>query len=436
MSLLKILRTPRAILFIVWLFSFVLLTFKTVPVSGDGIYYYAYLRSMVIDGDLDFQNDLPAFHDSNPHVAKQLDSGVTTPAGRTPNLFSIGPALLWMPVYLFAHGMALTLAPYTGQVADGFSAIELFAPSLATSLYGLLGLALAFYFLRRMAPRASPYIIAGSIAAVFFGSNLFYYLTFEASMSHGLGFFAVTALLAAWSKWRASKTFWQWLLIGALAGLAGLVRWQLLGVALVIPALDLIFLRRSLLALKHLLLVAIGAAIFFIPQLIAWKAIYGSYLIVPQGTGFFDLSSPHFLEVLISNRHGLLTWTPLFIIAGLGLILGLTKKFRSSFAGWALLIIVVQAYINGTALEWWGGEAFGARRFTDISVVFMFGLVILLSSITILKRKKIPHLLAWSLIGILIVANLVFMQVYRRDLIPRGEPVRFSTVVRAVQQLY
>ncbi|MFO0702297.1 MAG: hypothetical protein U0514_00215 [Candidatus Andersenbacteria bacterium] len=36
----------------------------------------------------------------NPYVAQQLDSGVTTPAGLTPNLFSVGPALLWAPVWL------------------------------------------------------------------------------------------------------------------------------------------------------------------------------------------------------------------------------------------------------------------------------------------------------------------------------------------------
>jgi hypothetical protein len=451
MQLVKKLRMPRMILCAAWLLSFMLLTFKTVPVSGDGIYYYAYLRSMVIDRDLDFQNDLEFFHDRNIHVARQLDSGVLTPASRTPNLFSIGPAFLWMPVYVVAHGLAYFLAPYTGQIADGFSSIELFAPSLATALYGLVGLALAYYFLGRVVPRASPLATASLIAAIFFGTNLFYYLTFEASMSHGLGFFAVNLLLVLWLKWRHApfnkKTVWQWLLIGGVIGLAGLVRWQLLAVAIVIPGLDLLIraaknlsrhqARQALQHLGRLALATLGALIVFSAQLIAWKSIYGSYLVVPQGTGFFNLASPHFLEVLFSSRHGLFTWTPLALLAVAGLILALFKKFRSSIAPfvlYALLILLVQTYINGTALEWWGGEAFGPRRFTDISIIFMLGLTVLTSITTTLK--KIWHWIFWTLIAVCIIVNLLFMQIYRHGLIPRDQPLRFSTVVDATQQLY
>ena len=63
-------------------------------VNGDAIQYYAYLRSLAIDGDLDFTNDYQILYGT--HDTSSSD----TATGRPPNIYSIGPALLWSPFFL------------------------------------------------------------------------------------------------------------------------------------------------------------------------------------------------------------------------------------------------------------------------------------------------------------------------------------------------
>ncbi len=464
------LRRPVTWLLLAWLFSFVIVLVRTVPVSSDGIYYYAYLRSIVLDHDVNFANDLAPFAGqtvsgasiSNPHVIKQLESGVTTPAGRTPNLFSIGPAIVWSPFFVITHGIAKITGSIglTGAVADGFTKIELLSPSIATSLYGLLGLLFACGLLVRALPttldaKHKQKIAAGAVLAIMFGTNLFYYLTFEASMSHGVGFFAVTLLIWAWQRWRLAKmataSAWQgiarWLMIGLLAGLVVAVRWQLLLVVLVIPGVDLtVRLIRALVRKKwsavrdEILrggLVLLGAVIVFAPQLFAWRYLYGSWLVIPQGSGFLDWTSPNALAVLFSTRHGLFSWTPLILVAVLGVVLALVRRKQMAtlpptLPAYAIAIFLLQIYINGAAIEWWGGDAFGARRFTDISIVFMFGLAFLFAQTTTVWARRALA----TVVTILIVANLLFMQAYRHNLISHAEPVAIGQATTAIFGLF
>ena len=52
----------------------------------------------------------------------------------------------------------------------------------------------------------------------------------------------------------------------------------------------------------------------------AWQAIYGSPLVLPQGKGFMRWTSPALGAVLLSDWHGLFTWTPLVAVAVAGLV--------------------------------------------------------------------------------------------------------------------
>jgi hypothetical protein len=436
----KLLRQPAVWLIVcVWLVSFVVLIFKTVPVSGDGIYYYVYLSSLVQDGDLDFSNDLAHFAD-NPHVAKQLESGVTTPAGLTPNLFSIGPAMLWSPVFFVVRVVSLIVDAVTPGMAvtlNGFSRPELLAPSIATSLYGLAGLLLCYGFVRRVLPGIRTTTAALAVLVTLLGTNLVYYLTFEASMSHGLGFFAVSLLLYLWYGWRPAKSlrrdWWHWLVLGLVAGVVMSVRWQLLGVVLVVPILDLLVTRLAWRNIGRFVLVIVGGLSAFVPQLLAWKTLYGSALVIPQGRGFLDLSSPNLSEVLFSSRHGLFVWTPLAILAICALLVAVARTKTRMIAMALLLIASAQTYINGTAIEWWGGDAFGARRFTDIAIVGVVGIALSLKAIW---HQRVVRALVLALMGVFVIANLLLMQVYRHGLISHEQPVSVSDVIRGIAELF
>ena len=55
-----------------------------------------------------------------------------------------------------------------------------------------------------------------------------------------------------------------------------------------------------------------GAAFGAFPQMAAWKALYGMWVLPypPHGADFVRLGHPFLMNTLFSSRHGLLSWTP------------------------------------------------------------------------------------------------------------------------------
>ena len=103
------------------------------------------------------------------------------------------------------------------------------------------------------------------------------------------------------------------------------LRWQN-GVLLVLPGLDLAqaaWRRDELVARagRRGRCPGPGALVGAVPQMLAWNALYGMWLLPypPHGTDFVRLGHPYVLETLFSSRHGLLSWTPLIWAGFLGL---------------------------------------------------------------------------------------------------------------------
>jgi hypothetical protein len=114
------------------------------------------------------------------------------------------------------------------------------------------------------------------------------------------------------------------------------------------------------------------AALCVLPQLLVWRALYGHLYVVPQGAGFMRWDAPAWTEVLFASRNGLIPWAPIYAVAGLGLIVALVGRAR--LAGLLLVGVALQAIVNGAAWDWWGGGAFGGRRFDSCYAAFAIGL--------------------------------------------------------------
>ena len=105
--------------------------------------------------------------------------------------------------------------------------------------------------------------------------------------------------------------------------------------------------------------------------MMVWTVLYGSPLLVPQGSGFMRWTDPQLAAVLFSSFRGLFTWTPVLLVATLGL--GSLGRERRHLAIVLVAIVALSWYVNASVADWWAGEAFGARRFVSCFPIFVVG---------------------------------------------------------------
>ena len=347
--------------------------------TADAAYYYAYLPSLVLDGDLDLANQY--------QVTQNWYRLGPTPLGRPGNVFGIGPAVFALPAFVAGHGLAVA----TGARRDGFSRWEttlVLWTSIAASL-GALALA-ARLAARRVGSAAAGY--AGALTAAVAGP-LLYYAIRQPGYAHPFAALFATLLIERWdasydaSADAAPRSLRCWLVLGAAAGAAALARPQLAVWALLLPAAAIDDVRRrggvglglglGRLAARW----AAGAAaagLVVLPQLVAWKLLYGAWYVVPQGPGFLRWDAPAWSEVVFSSRNGLFPWAPLYAPMAIGVVALARRGARLPLA--LLLGLFGQAIVNGAAWDWWAGGSFGGRRFDSCYAVFAVGAAALIAA--------------------------------------------------------
>ena len=399
----------EAILLAVFPLVLVALYLQPQRVASDGVFYFAPLRSMVVDGDLDFENEYRVLGAQSSYLQR-------TPTGRLPNSHSIGPAILWLPFYLPVHALAwLGLYRPTGFGYPYFTAI-----ATGTAVFGFLGILFVFRLVRAyFEPGIALVVTLGTWLATFH----VWYMVFEPSMSHAPAMASVAAFLLF--THRGVRGWRSFALAGALGGLVVLVRWQnvlFLPVALWTSYPEF---RRH--RLHEIALAVLAFLVVFVPQTIYWKLLYGSFLLVPQGRGFIDWTAPELSAVLFSSRHGLLAWAPVLWLALAGWP-GLVR--RTGALGWGLtLSILATWYLNASVDDWWSGASYGLRRFDGALPGFALGLAVTLSWIVPRVQKRPLLVVAVGLFPLLIW-NTMLMGVYFTRTIPPDGPASFRSAAR------
>jgi hypothetical protein len=347
-------------------------------VQGDGVGYFSYLHTILVDRDLDLSDEYAAAQAAGVNLWPALIA-TRTANGRLADFFPVGPALLASPAY--ALGLLVNGGPEP-QYALPLRA----AFTLASLLSGLLGAGLACRLALRLTGSSWAAGVGGAAALVC--TPLLYYLLYEPSYSHTFSFFAVSAFLLLWWSGRGGRSPAGWLALGMLGGLMALVRWQD-GPLLAIALLDLPRAR------WRVLLLAPGALLAFAPQLWVDHALFGSWLPARPAGQDLDPLHGHYLEVLFSSYHGLFIWSPVALAAAAGTALLRERAWQAA----AVYALVVETLINGAAPDWWGGFAFGARRFSDLAPFMAVGVAVLA-----LRLGRRP---AWLGLGVLAAWNLV-----------------------------
>ncbi len=324
-------------------------------ISADGWYYHVYLVSLVGDRDLDFTDEYKA-------TGNWYRFGKTS-AGVPANPFGIGPAIYELPFYL----AGAAVAALAGQDTGGFGALHATITMLAAPFYSLAALLFAVRLLHRRL--GNERLALAAALAIWASGPIVYYALRQPGYAHPFATFFATWLLDAWDRAvDGPRTLRTWLGLGALLGATALARPQLVLWGVIFLPLLWADRRRP----QGWLAAGVAALVVFSPQLLAWKAVYGSFLVVPQGPGFMVWEAPRWSEVLFSARNGLFAWAPLWALGAVGLVAALRRAPR--LAGWMLLGVLLQLWANAAVWDWWAGGSFGGRRFDSCLLPFAFGL--------------------------------------------------------------
>jgi hypothetical protein len=410
-------------------------------VRGDGVGYYAYLRSALIDHDLRFENDYLAANES--FVISRVDEQgrllprLYTKTGYIENHFSVGPAILWAPVMLAVHGGVLLSDHFGAHVAaNGYSRPYLLAMALTTACYGFLSLFLAFQVARKYFDGRWSFF---ATVAIWMASSLPVYMYFNPSWSHAFSAFTVALFLWYWERTKSQRTAGQWAVLGLMAGLMGNVYYPNV-ILLVFPALEVLLfcranrrdpVRLAIPIQKMALSCGVFAAVFFaslLPTLITRQIIYGR----PFETGYpsittWNWTSPGLLKVLFSSDHGLFSWTPVLLLS----IAGLPFLFRRDalLGAGSLMTFLAFYYFIASYPDWDGLSSFGNRFFVSLTPIFILGLAALLNSFSSWLGNTTRALAAaCPVLALLIAWNVGFIFQWGTHMVPARGQISWSTM--------
>lgn len=383
-------------------------------IDSDGAGYYAYLPALFIYHDMTFR----FCQDGQPTKINfpQANAGMfmnRTSDGKLINKYFIGTAVLEMPFFLVAYGVA----PLFGYHMNGYSFPFQLAIALAAIFYVLLGLD---QMRKLLAKKELPdYIQAIVILLIFFGTNLYHYALDEPSMSHAYSFGMVALFVNQADNIVRGKNRWSvWWCIMALA-LIILIR-PVNGIFLfAVP-----FIAGSWSNLKNgfafmfrnkVMMFSGGAffALLIFFQLLVYKMGVGSWFADSYSGEHFDLLNPSPMKVLFSWRKGWFVYTPLMLLAVAGIIFLRNNFERLAFIAW----LCIHIWFIASWQSWEYGGCFGMRPLVETYAVMSIPLAFFITG----TFRKWWTVLSATVLSCLLVVNLIQLYQYNLSILPYDE---------------
>lgn len=393
-------------------------------ITTDGTVYFAQLRSLVFDGDLD--------------VAREFEY-LQQPA-RPNHVVPVGPTLVWMPLYLTvsiadAAGRGLGWWPGPAEpIALGLGPAYVRAALVSSYVVAAAGLLVLHLHLRARFSRGAACV---ATLLVLGATPLYWYMVYEPSMTHAVSFGFVAFFVVCAARWvPRGTTRRQGLMLGGLLGLAFLTRPQEALFALY-PACMVLSMTTPSSSLRPRIQAAFDLArwgfLGALPCLVV-QALHSYVLFAREeyrllgGAGYLHPFSSRWVDTLFSSWHGFLAWSPVAYLAVVGLLLLVRRDWRWALSG--LAIFLAMAWVNGSTQDWAAGWAFGGRRFTSTLVMLAAGLACL----TDIARRR-PMLAVAPLAAGALVWNHYLMVQYTAGMLPKDAPVSFARMVRQQAEL-
>ncbi len=331
------------------------------PLAWDVMGYHVYFVQAVIHGDqtissLEFYEHIQQTYQNT----ETLYQFIQTPDGNFISKYSSGWAVLNAPFLIVGHW----ISGWTGQAQDGFSRPYQIAATTGSLFYTLLGL---IYMRKVLLQLFSERLTIVLMAVLVFATNYLHMNYGSTSMSHILIFPFYAILINATLKFHSAPSIKYSLIIGWSLGIMMLIR----PTEIIAAAIPLLFGVTSIKAFilrikqvfttKHYYIAIIVTGLVYSVQLLFWKSTTGEFLFytyLNPGEGL-DLATPYLKEFLLSYRKGWFVYTPVMLLALVGLI-RIWKKFPQLALG-VVLFFVLNIYLLSSWTTWWYAASFSQR---------------------------------------------------------------------------
>lgn len=375
--------------------------FASNQIHSDVSFYYHYTPAALVKHDL----TLSFLKDSSYYNPKEDYFPNTAPNGNLVIKSTYGMSLMYLP---------FTIWPYiTNADPDitGFEQKFSNAITISTLFYFVAGLFLLIKLLRML--NFTEKSIALSVFCVGMGTNFLSYGSVSVGMSHVPNFFLIVILMINVIKWYKSPVWKYSLIIGLCMGLLILNRptnmifiicFLLYGSYTLKDRINL-YLNNKI----QLALMAIPVILLIIPQLYYWKVVTGHYFFNSYVGERFFFTNPHLIDYLFGFRKGWFIYTPIIILAFVGLF---KLRNQNPFFVSTLIIISIMIYLNSSWWSWWFGGGHGARAMIECYPLLSIGFAALLRFDNAIYRKIII-----GLSTLLILFNIKSSYFYRVNVI-------------------
>jgi hypothetical protein len=349
-------------------------------VQWDIKHYYLYLPATFIEHDPTLQ-----FLDSDQQVYQDKTWKYKNEEKQYIYKMTGGLAFLYVPFFWMAHAASLMLPDVS--TPNGYSLFYYLALQCSLLFYVSLGL---FYLRKFLLTFFSELTTAITIPLLFFGTNLFYY-SFAEVMPHAYSF-SLVAMLCYFTVQYYQKPSNRYMVVVAL--LIGLIIW-VRPIDILLAAIFPLWGVYSLTTLQNriklllqqkiqLLFLVVIPVLFWCIQSYYWYQSTGHWICWSYVNEHFFFLHPHIWEGLFGFRKGWFIYTPLMIVACIGLIL--FSKYLKESRTITYFLFPVFLYFTFSWWCWWYGGSVSCRPLIDFYAVLALGLAFMVQMILYTKK--------------------------------------------------
>lgn len=423
---------------VVWVYHIKVL--NAPKVYSDGFGYFVYLPAIIYkDFTFSFVEGW-----EHPLTLNLVDGGML-------NKYPVGVAIMESPFFFVAHLLSLLRDAVTGSfTATGYSNLYQYAILVAGIFYWVLGTSVLYALLVKYL-HFSKDVSVITCVLVTYATNLFHYASYDACFSHiySYALFNLFLYYLCWYEERArnkneSNKLYQTCIFGLLAGLIFMVRNT--NIIFVVTYVfygvkDFTTLKqraKEIIAPKRAVPIVITGFITLLPQLCYWHAITGKWFVYSYGSNEpFYWGNPQIVNFLFSVRKGLLFWSPILLLALIGMLYAY-KKRQQLYTG-VIVFLVLILYVSSAWWSWYYGGSFGQRVAVDFMGVFAIFIAYLYTYIekqAALKNSSIKFRIVrigiYTYSGICMIWNFVCMFAYWYRILP-SDKATWETVINILE---